>query len=60
MTDPRNHLPVGEWGWAGTMGTWMSIDPKNEIFWVYAHQITPSDFEQHVPALSKLIYDSLL
>lgn len=60
MTDPRNHLPVGEWGWAGTMGTWMSIDPQNEIFWVYAHQITPSDFEQHVPALSKLIYDSLL
>lgn len=57
MTDPRNHLPVGEWGWAGTMGTWMSIDPINEVFWVYAHQITPSDFEGHIPALSKMIYD---
>lgn len=59
MNNPHNHLPVGEWGWAGTMGTWLSIDPKNEVFWVYAHQITPSDYGAYIPKISKLIYDSL-
>lgn len=56
----QNHLPVGEWGWAGTMGTWMSIDPQNELFWVYTHQVTPATFEVHVPRISELIYDSLV
>ena len=60
MKDPKNHLPSGEWGWAGTMGTWLSIDPKNELFWVYAHQIAPSDYMSYIPQLSKLIYDSML
>lgn len=60
MRKSGNHLPVGEWGWAGTMGTWMSIDPQNELLWVYAHQVTPATFEAHVPQLSKLIYDSLV
>lgn len=59
MVEPKNHLPVGEWGWAGTMGTWLSIDPKNEIFWVFAHQRTPADFGTYIPQLSKLIYDSI-
>ena len=58
-TEPGTHLPVGEWGWAGTMGTWMSIDPVNELFWVYAHQMVPGNFEAHIPQLSKLIYDSI-
>lgn len=59
MKEPKNHLPVGEWGWAGTMGTWLSIDPQNELFWVFAHQITPADYKSYIPEISKLIYDSL-
>ncbi len=59
MHEPQNHLPAGEWGWAGTMGTWLSIDPKNEVFWVYAHQVTPSDYNSYIPEISKLIYASL-
>lgn len=59
MKNPKNHIPAGEWGWAGTMGTWMSIDPKNEIFWVYAHQMVPAGYESYIPELSKLIYSSL-
>lgn len=59
MQDPKNHIPAGEWGWAGTMGTWMSIDPKNELFWVYAHQMVPAGYESYIPELSKLIYSSL-
>ncbi len=59
MKHPRNHLPVGEWGWAGTMGAWLSIDPKNDIFWVYVHQVTPSDYNSYIPDLSKLIYACL-
>ncbi len=60
MHKPQNHLPVGEWGWAGTMGTWLSVDPKNKVFWVYAHQVTPSDYGSYIPEISKLIYASLL
>ena len=59
MKNPKNHIPAGEWGWAGTMGTWMSIDPKNELFWVYAHQMVPAGYESYIPELSKLIYSSL-
>ena len=59
MKNPKNHIPVGEWGWAGTMGTWMSIDPKTEVFWVYAHQMVPAGYESYIPELSKLIYSSL-
>ena len=59
MKEPKNHLPAGEWGWAGTMGTWLSIDPENELVWVYAHQVTPSDYGAYIPRISKLIYESL-
>ncbi len=59
MHKPQNHLPAGEWGWAGTMGTWLSIDPKNELFWVYAHQVTPSAYGDYIPQISKLIYASV-
>ena len=60
MKDPKNHLPVGEWGWAGTMGTWLSIDPVNKVFWVYAHQMVPAGYEDYIPKISKLIYSSLI
>lgn len=59
MNEPKNHLPAGEWGWAGTMGTWLSIDPKNELFWIYAHQVTPSAYGDYIPRISKLIYASV-
>ena len=59
MADKQNHIPIGEWGWAGTMGTWLSIDPVNDIFWVYAHQRTPYNYEEYIPDISKLIYSSL-
>ncbi len=59
VTNPENHLRKGEWGWAGTMGTWLSIDPQNEVFWVYAHQMVPAGYESYIPELSKLIYSSL-
>ena len=60
MNDPKKHLPVGEWGWAGTMGTWLSIDPVNEVFWVYAHQMVPAGYNDYIPEISKLIYSSLI
>ena len=30
----------GEVGLAGTMGTWLSVDPENDVFGVCAHQVT--------------------
>ena len=59
MENSNNHIPNGEWGWAGTMGTWLSVDPKNRLFWVYAHQVVPPNYEEYIPELSKLIYSNI-
>lgn len=59
VVEEQDRIPVGEWGWAGSLGNWLSIDPKNDLFWVYAHQITPYNYEAYIPALSKLIYETL-
>lgn len=50
---------IGEWGWAGALGTWMHIDPKENLFYVYVHQTTPADHVNYVPYLNNAIYSSL-
>ncbi len=50
---------IGEWGWAGAMGTWMHIDPKEELFYVYVHQAVPTDHIGYVPYLDTAIYSAL-
>lgn len=59
VVDKLNQIPIGEWGWAGSLGNWLSIDPVNDIFWVYAHQMTPYNFEEYIPDISRFIYASL-
>lgn len=49
----------GEYGWAGALGTWMLIDPKEDIFLVYVHQRTPVEHEAYVPQLTCAVYSSL-
>ncbi len=38
---------IGEFGWTGMMGTYVSIDPKEGFSVVYMHQMDPNMEEQH-------------
>jgi len=47
---------IGEYGWAGYLGTYFSVDPAAELTYVYAHQLMPS-MEGHIaPRLKNIIY----
>ena len=47
---------IGEYGWAGFLGTYFAIDPAAELTYVYAHQLMPS-MEGHIaPRLKNIIY----
>jgi len=47
---------IGEYGWAGYLGTYFAIDPAAELTYVYAHQLSPS-MEGHIaPRLKNIIY----
>ncbi|MFB5678875.1 serine hydrolase domain-containing protein [Paenibacillus terreus] len=37
---------VGEFGWGGAAGTWMAVDPKEELSIVYMHQLMPSEYDE--------------
>jgi len=50
---------IGEWGWSGALGPWLQMDPKEDLFYVYCHQRTPSDNPLYVPYLNAAIYSSL-
>jgi CubicO group peptidase (beta-lactamase class C family) len=50
---------LGEYGWAGALGTWVFIDPQEELFAVYVHQKTPVEHEEYVPQIIGAIYSSL-
>jgi len=46
---------IGEYGWAGYLGTYFAIDPAAELTYVYAHQLSPS-MENHIaPRLKNII-----
>ncbi|MCL2498997.1 MAG: beta-lactamase family protein [Defluviitaleaceae bacterium] len=50
---------IGEYGWAGYLGTYFAIDPVAELTYVYAHQLSPS-LEGHIaPRLKNIIYSCL-
>jgi CubicO group peptidase (beta-lactamase class C family) len=50
---------IGEYGWAGYLGTYFAIDPSAELTYVYAHQLSPS-LETHIaPRLKNIIYSCL-
>lgn len=38
---------VGEFGWTGMLGTYVSIDPKERLSFVYMHQMMPNMEEYH-------------
>ncbi|WP_307500054.1 serine hydrolase [Paenibacillus brasilensis] len=38
---------IGEFGWSGAAGTWVSIDPSEHFSVVYMHQLDPNMGEYH-------------
>jgi len=38
---------VGDFGWTGAAGTWVTIDPSEKFSAVYMHQMFPNMEEYH-------------
>ena len=53
------YAPIGEWGWSGALGTWLQIDPEEDLFYIYVHQRTPADHDLYIPFIDAAIYSSL-
>lgn len=49
MSNAEGHSngSVGEFGWTGMLGTYVSIDPKEGLSFVYMHQMDPNMEEYH-------------
>jgi len=50
---------IGEFGWSGMLGTWVSIDPKEKLSAVYMQQMLPNFEAYQQPRLRSVIYGSL-
>jgi CubicO group peptidase (beta-lactamase class C family) len=51
---------IGEFGWSGLAGTWVAIDPKENISAVYMQQMFPVQFETYSqPRLRNIIFGAL-
>ena len=50
---------VGEFGWSGMAGTYVAMDPENQITIVYMQQLVPSMEEEINPRLRNIIYGCL-
>jgi CubicO group peptidase (beta-lactamase class C family) len=62
MTDPAAggcNGSLGEFGWCGMAGTWVLIDPKEELSAVYMQQMMPNFEAYHQPRLRAVIYGAL-
>lgn len=63
MLDPAGggcNGTVGEYGWAGAAGTWVLIDPQEELAVVYLHQLKPDNREEYChPRLRAAIYGAI-
>ena len=40
--DGNSNSPIGEFGWTGGSGTWISMDPQDRASIVYMHQMAPN------------------
>jgi CubicO group peptidase (beta-lactamase class C family) len=50
---------LGEFGWSGLAGTWLLVDPREEMSAVYAQQMMPNFEAFHQPRLRNVIYGAL-
>ncbi len=61
LTAPHKvtYSSIGEWGWSGALGTWMHVDPKEDMYYVYVHQTSPAEHVGYIPYLNAAIYSSM-
>ncbi|WP_342041635.1 serine hydrolase domain-containing protein [Bacillus sp. OTU2372] len=62
MIDPPtsgSNSPVGEFGWNGMSGTWVTICPKEKLSAVYMQQMLPNFEDYQQQRLRSVIYGSL-
>ncbi|MDL4843060.1 serine hydrolase domain-containing protein [Aquibacillus rhizosphaerae] len=50
---------VGEFGWSGLAGTYVFIDPKEELSVVYMQQMLPNFEAYHQPRIRNVVYGAL-
>jgi len=50
---------VGEFGWCGLAGTWVLVDPSENLSAVYMQQMDPNFEAYHQPRLRAVIYGAL-
>jgi CubicO group peptidase (beta-lactamase class C family) len=50
---------IGEFGWAGRLGTYVSMDPVSELAYIYAYHLMPSKEDYIAPRLRNIIYACL-
>ena len=51
--------PVGEFGWGGAAGTWVIIDPSNNLALVYTQHMLECDFDYFALRLRNVAYACL-
>ncbi len=54
-----SNSPAGEFGWSGLAGTWLSVDPAEELCAVYMQQMLPSDEHYYQPRLRSAVYGTI-
>jgi CubicO group peptidase (beta-lactamase class C family) len=62
MIDPADggsNSSIGEFGWAGLAGSWVLIDPKEQLSVVYMQQMLPSLYPYFQTRLRAVIYGAL-
>lgn len=57
--EKTSNVSIGEFGWTGMMGTYVSIDPKENIAFVHMHQMLPNDEEYIHHRARNAAYSSL-
>ena len=50
---------LGEFGWTGGSGTWVSMDPEEKTAIVYMHQLTPNMERYHHLRIRACVYGAL-
>ncbi|MDC3417341.1 serine hydrolase domain-containing protein [Aquibacillus salsiterrae] len=56
LAEAGSNGAIGEFGWSGLAGTWVLVDPVNQLSAVYMQQMLPNFEAIHQPRLRNVIY----
>lgn len=62
MMDPAKaglNVSAGEWGWSGMAGTWMCIDPGEELIALYMVQLAPGEGDPVFRYYQQMMYGAI-